>query len=273
MHHHKPIFLLQNNYFEQLGRLIQPCLDFCSKNSIDFVDRSMIERFDPDALGVDWTDWAGVIVYGSVQWVKRCRESSLAPWAFYEPEAFASSTWVPYFGDDALNWDGIVITLNELEKRLHVGEQLHVRPDQDDKAFVGGVYDMRSWNGMLDRRITDRQSIPETNLPCFASSLKEISAEHRCWFVNGDLIDVSTYRKDRQPHVARCLDPGIMREAMRLSKTYLPLPSVVMDVAETETGCKIIEFNPICSSGWYAADVNSILSAWSAMLISTRKSE
>lgn len=267
MNFEKPVFLIQNNYFDRLGRLIQPCLDFCREHGHDFIDRSLTDEFDPDALGVDWSAWPGVILYGSVGLVKRCCESSLAPWAFYDQEAFAASKWVPIFGEDALNGDGFVIELLELERRLDNDlETFHARPDRDDKAFAGGVYDWRSWAAMTDRRREERQSIPALDLPCFVSPVKEILAEHRCWFVDGVLIDVSTYRKGGRWHVERCLDLSIMGEAQRLAEIYLPTKCVVMDVAETSEGCKVIEFNPISSSGWYAADVGGIFWAMSDMI-------
>lgn len=266
MNFDKPVFLIQNNYFDRLSRLIQPCLDFCRDHGHDFIDRSLTDDFNPDALGVDWSDWPGVILYGSVGWVKRCRASSLSPWAFYNPESFAASKWVPILGEDALNGDGFVIDLLALERRLVSGETFHVRPDRDDKAFVGGVYDWRSWTGMADRRRSERRGSPAHDLPCFASQVKEILAEHRCWFVDGVLVDVSTYRKDGRQHVERCLDLSVMGEAQRLAEIYLPTASVVMDVAETANGCKVIEFNPINSSGWYAADVDGIFWAMSDMI-------
>ncbi|MNU30381.1 hypothetical protein D3C71_188660 [compost metagenome] len=268
MNFEKPVFLIQNNYFDRLGRLIQPCLDFCHANGHDFIDRSLTDEFDPDTLGVDWSKWPGVILYGSVGWVKRCRQSSLALWAFYDPDAFAASTWVPIFGEEALNGDGFVTDLLSLERRL-VGDshpRFHVRPDRDDKAFVGGVYDWQSWAEMADKRRRERQSKPASDLACFVSPVKEILAEHRCWFVDGVLIDISTYRRSGSPQVERCLDLSIAGEAQRLGDIYLPVKSVVMDIAETPTGCKVIEFNPINSSGWYAADVDGLFWAMSDMI-------
>ncbi len=268
MNFERPIFLIQNNYFDRLGRLIQPCLDFCREHDHDFIDRSLTDDFDPDALGVDWFQWPGVILYGSVGWVKRCRQSSLAPWTFYDPDAFAASTWVPIFADEALNGDGFVTDLTSLERRLvEMGRpRFHVRPDRDDKAFVGGVYDWETWAAMAEERRRNRQSRPPLGTMCFVSPVKEILAEHRCWFVDGVLIDISTYHRSGSQHVERCLDLSILGEAQRLGEIYLPTRSVVMDIAETTTGCKVIEFNPINSSGWYAADVDGIFWAMSDMI-------
>jgi hypothetical protein len=266
MNFDRPVFLIQNNYFNKLGRLIQPCLDFCRENDHDFIDRSLTDDFDPDALGVDWSDWPGVILYGSVGWVKRCLESSLAPWAYYDPSAFAASTWVPVLGDDALNGDGVVISIEDLEDRLAAGERLHVRPDADDKAFSGATYDLESWRRMIELRSIAQYRTPTPGLACFASGVKPIGAEHRCWFIDGVLVDVSTYRRGGETHIERCLGAQIRRAAERLGDIYLPMPNAVMDIAETEEGCKVIEFNPISSSGWYAADAGGIFWALSDMI-------
>ncbi|NTF17967.1 ATP-grasp domain-containing protein [Agrobacterium rubi] len=266
MNYDKPVLLIQNNYFEKLGRLIQPCLDFCYHTDHDIVDRSLTDDFDPDALGVDWSKWPGVILYGSVGWVKRCRKSSLSAWAFHDPHSFASSTWVPIFGSEALNGDGQVLPVGTVRERLLSGETLHLRPDCDDKAFVGAVHDIVSWDQMIEGRQEERQLVPADDLMCFASPVKAIVAEFRCWFVDGVLIDISTYRKDGKQHIERCLDPLVMGAAERLAEKYLPNPSVVMDLADTAGGFKIIEFNPICSSGWYAAHTAQILWAMSDMI-------
>lgn len=266
MNFDKPVFLLQNNYFDRIGRLVQPCLDFCRDHGHDFVDRSITDEFDPDALGVDWNAYPGVIVYGSVGWVKRCSKSSLAPWTFYEAEAFSSTKWVPILGDEALNGDGCVMTVAEVRERLAMGERLHLRPNREDKAFVGAVYDHSTWAVMEEKRRVEQQSPVRADLECWASPLKEIRAEHRCWFIGGEFVEVSTYRKDGVSHIERYPDLALLREGMRLAEMYLPMGSVVMDIAETADGFKVIEFNPVTSSGFYAADVEVIFGSWSDMI-------
>lgn len=267
----KPVLFIQNNHFDRLGRVIQPCLDFCRDTGHDFVDWSLTDEMDPDRIGVDWSSWPGVILYGSVGWVKKCRGSSLKQWTFYDPERFAASTWVPRFGDLALNSAGLVIDIAAVLSRLASGEKLHLRPNAEDKAFTGGVYDMASWTSMVEQRKLEAQSVPADDLPCFASPIRQISAEYRCWFVDGTLIDVSSYRKDGGSHIERCLDPRVMGAATQLADTYLPDRSVVMDLAMTDDGFKVIEFNPIGSSGWYAADAGQILWALSDMIMRGRQ--
>lgn len=262
----RPIFLLQNNYFDRLARLVQPCLNYCREHDHDFIDRSLTDEFNPDALGVDWSEYPGVIVYGSVGWTKRCADSSLNQWIPYDPETFSATNWVPRFGAEALNGDGAALPVSEIRERLRLGESLHLRPNSEDKAFVGAVYDHVSWADMEGKRRVERQRPVSDELLCWASPLKDIRAEHRCWFIGGEFIEVSTYSKNGHQHIERDPDLAILREGIRLAETYLPTDTVVMDIAETDDGFKVIEFNPVTSSGWYAADVDIILGSWSDMI-------
>lgn len=258
----KPLFLLQNNYYDQLGRLIQPCLDFCNRHGFPFIDRSLTDAFDPDKVGIDLAKVPGVVIYGSVGWVKRCARSGLAEWAYYDSQRFAATTWAPIFERQALNGDGEAQSLSEVLQRLQRGERLHLRPNRDDKAFNGGVYDAGSWDGMIAKRRERQQILPLSDLECWASPLKEITAEYRCWLIGGKLVDISMYREDGKLSIKRETSQKVHGAARDLASIHLPTGNIVMDVARTEDGFKVIEFNPINSSGWYAASTDDILARW-----------
>lgn len=259
----KPIFLLQNNYFDQIGRLIQPCLDFCHKHDHAFVDRSLTDTFDPNKLDIDWNTVPGVVIFGSVGWIKRCASSvALAPWVFYDCQHFAATSWASVLGDNALNGDGKVQTVSEVVERMERGERVHVRPNRDDKAFNGAVYDIASWNAMIKVRQEKRQSIANELLECWISPVKDIKAEYRCWFVESELIDVSMYRHQGELKLQREESGEVIIAARKLAAQHLPIETIVMDIAKTLDGYKVIEFNPINSSGWYAASTDTILSVW-----------
>jgi hypothetical protein len=267
----KPIFLLQNNYFDQIGRLIQPCLDFCNKHDVRFIDRSLTETFDPGKLSVDWNAIPGVVIYGSMGWVKRCATSVVSAWVFYDSEGFAASNWVPVLGGNALNGDGEVQAISEIGRRLRCGERVHIRPNRDDKAFNGSVYDIAAWESMLAVRHQKHQSLPDSKLECWISPVKEIEAEYRCWFIDHTLVDVSMYRDNGEFYTRRETASQVLQAAVRLAAEYLPIGNVVMDIAKTPDGYKVIEFNPINSSGWYAASTETILSRWCEALVQKRK--
>jgi hypothetical protein len=258
----EPVFLLQNNYYDQIGRLIQPCLDFCNKHGYPFIDRSLTDAFNPDKVGIELETVPGVVIYGSVGWVKRCAASGLARWAFYDSQRFAATSWVPVFERQALNGDGEVQSLVEVVRRLERGERVHIRPNKDDKAFNGAAYDSAAWDRMLMQRRERQQNLPQSDLQCWVSPIKEILAEYRCWFVGGELIDVSMYRNNGDLFLRRETSDEILRAASDLAAHHLPIGNIVMDIARTRDGFKVIEFNPINSSGWYAASTGEILSRW-----------
>lgn len=262
----KTVFLLQNNHYDRIGRLIGPCLEFCGKYGIGFIDRSLTSDFDPDFCDVDWGQYDSVVVFGSIGWTKRISQSSLAPFVFYDRKRFATDYWIPFLGAKALNGGGRAMLVQELEDELKAGGKFHLRPNHDDKAFAGAVHDFTSWNDMVESRAREGLRLPEPDLECWVSPIRMIQAEYRCWFVDGKLIEVSSYRKDGKPYRERNTDEVVWEQAKALAELYLPLKTCVMDIADTADGYCVIEYNPLNASGWYDADVDNVLSAWITML-------
>jgi hypothetical protein len=257
------VFVLQNNSLDRIGRLIMPCVDYCARHGIEFVDRSLTVDLDVDRLDIDESD--GLLVYGSVGWAKRFKDSRFGRWIDYDEDAFAASTWGPLLGERALNGRGEVMTVKEVSRRLAAGGRLHLRPDRNDKAFAGGVFDAVAWAEMLAER---RSSLGVTldDVVCWASPAQPIDGEVRCWFVGGELVEASRYRRDGALVIERVEDPGVMDVAAELGGCYLPVANAVMDIAFQGGDAYVIEYNKIHSAGWYAADVDRVLDAWTAEL-------
>lgn len=231
---------------------------------LEFVDRSLTVDLDVDQLDLD--DSRGLLVYGSVGWAKRFKESRFGRWIDYDEDAFATSTWAaPVLGDRALNGTGEIMTVQEVTRRLASGGRLHLRPDRNDKAFAGGVFDAATWDEMLGERRSSMGVVLD-DVVCWASATKSIDQEIRCWFVGGELVEASRYRLDGLLVIVRVDDPGIMRVAAALAGCYLPSANAVMDIALHGGEAYVVEYNKIHSAGWYAADVDRVLDAWVADL-------
>jgi hypothetical protein len=257
------VFVLQNNSLDRIGRLVMPCVDYCTRNGLTFVDRSLTVDLDVDTLDLD--DSRGLLVYGSVGWAKRFKDSRFGHWIDYDEDAFATSTWGPLLGERALNGRGELMTVREATDRLALGERLHLRPDRNDKAFAGGLFDAASWNEMLAEK-RSAMGVLLDDVVCWASPAKSIDEEIRCWFVGGELVEASRYRKDGALVIERVGDAGVMRVASALGGLYLPRDNAVMDIAFQGGDAYIVEYNKIHSAGWYAADVDRVLDAWVANL-------
>lgn len=253
------LFVLQNNSLDRIGRLVLPCVEYCARHGLEFVDRSLTADLDVDQLDLD--ESGGLLVYGSVGWAKRFKASRFGRWIDYDEDAFATSTWSPVLGERSLNGKGELITVQEVTRRLALGGHLHLRPDRNDKAFAGGVFDAVTWDGMLaEKRSSTGVFLDETE--CWASATKEIDQEIRCWFVGGELVEASRYRLNGGLVIERVDDPGILRVASELGGCYLPRDNTVMDIAFHRGEAYVVEYNKIHSAGWYAAEVNRVLDAW-----------
>ena len=258
------LFVLQNNSFDRIGPLVGRCLDYCRASGMPFEDRSLTADLDVDGWLLDESE--GLVFFGSVGWMKRFKASRYARWVHYDEEAFAASVWVPVLGDLAFNgkgrgWLGDV---SSVAKRLEkVGTRLHVRPDRDDKAFSGGLFDAEGWR----RTIAERSALlgrDISDLACWVSEPRDISAEIRCWVVDGRVVEASYYRRSGKSDIQRVADAGTMSLMSDFAKAYLPCGTTVMDIAFDGADAGVLEYNPIHSSGWYAADVAAVLDAWTS---------
>jgi hypothetical protein len=257
------VFALQNNSLDRIARLVVPCVEYCMRRGLEFVDRSLTAELDVNRLEIDETE--GVLVYGSVGWAKRFKDSRFSRWVDYDEEAFATSTWGPLLGAQALNSGGELMTVHDVTRKLASGASLHLRPDRNDKAFAGGVFNEVEWAEMLiERRRTFGVELDE--VVCWASATRTIDSEIRCWFVGGELVEASQYRRDNALALRRVDDSGVLKVAAELGNRYLPVDNVVMDIAFQDGEAFVLEYNKIHSAGWYDANVDRVLDAWVANL-------
>lgn len=250
-------YFVQNNLVD---RLTIPVAQHARACGIPLEDRSSTSELNPDDCGIDWGAYDIVLPYGSVQFIRHLKDSSLRRFVLHDEALFASSRWTALCeGTFALNGAGEALTVEAVSQRLaEEGARLHLRPDAIDKAFVGAVVDLAGWQAIVaDRKL-------EPGLLCWASPVQDIEAEWRCWVIGGQVVEISRYRTNGQRDIVQESDPYVWRAASILANIYLPAPCVVLDMAQTANGTSVVEFNPIHCAGWYAADVPHILSAWEA---------
>lgn len=246
-------FLLQNNStgLHEIPRNQMMVAEFCRGRGHDVVDRSMTKDFDPDRLP---EDLGKVLVYGSVPWMKAFASSRrFGAQVAFDPRSFAASTWAPIFGAAAVNGDGLLVSASGVPDILAGGAK-HLRPDKEDKAFTGAVYDAMTW--------ADLGIDPDVQV--WVASPKKIHAEFRTWVVGGNVVDTTQYRKDGGNVRIHVEDKAIAESVQGLVGIYSPHRNFVIDTAITGDGLQVLEFNSIHCSGFYAADIERVLSAWVA---------
>lgn len=249
----KPAFFVQNNLVD---RLTAPVAIYAREHGHPIEDRSCSSELDPDNCDIDWGQYSCVLPYGSVQFIRIIKKSSLSRFILHDEPLFSTEKWSRIFDKNVLNAAGRAINVSDIDALLRRDGPMHLRPDSVDKAFSGGVYDHDSWLNTVSTRALPRDLI------CWASPTQHIIAEWRCWVIGGTVIEVSQYRRNEQMSLSRETNNEIFEVAQGLADIYLPAPCVVLDIALTENGYKLIEFNPIHCSGWYAGNVNNVLGSW-----------
>jgi hypothetical protein len=251
----RPAIFVQNNLVE---RLTAPVARFARAEGIALEDRSSTSEFDVDNCGIDWTEYHPVLLYGSVQLIRELKKSkSLARYVLHDDHLFSARHWQQALGAAMLNEHGRLVTANEVFGLL-ADAPMHVRPDAEDKAFVAAVFDVSSWGKVT----ADRKVAPE--LRCWISPVRRIYAEWRCWVIGGVVEEASQYRRDGVGARERGAPVEVRNFANRVVQDFTPAPCVVVDIALTDDGYRVVELNAIHCSGWYTADSSNVLRKWLA---------
>lgn len=250
----KPVFFVQNNH---VTHLTIPVSEFAHAHGYALEDRSSTATFNPDDCYIDWDQYHPVLPYGSVQFVRHLKKSPrLGRYMMYSEEAFSTAYWSGIFGTRAVNHRGKLVAAADVPGLLQGGQKLHVRPDREDKAFIAAVFDAAGW----ERIRQERNLAPE--LLCWAAPVVTLHGEWRCWVVGGKVIEISQYRDEGKSHRVLETRHEVHAAAQALADVYLPAPAVVLDMALTDEGFQLLEFNPIHGAGWYAARVAYVLQYW-----------
>ena len=93
------------------------------------------------------------------------------------------------------------------------------------------------------------------------SPVRTIMREYRLFFVDGRLVTGSLYRQAGEVVLSGEVDPDAVAYGEAIAQQWSPAEAFVMDIALTDDGYRVIEFNNINSSGFYAADVERYIDA------------
>ena len=166
-------------------------------------------------------------------------------------ENFEHSVWAEALASELLNVAGRVARLGDVS----LERDSFVRPAADNKAFDGRVFrssEFEAWK-------VDNPSL--LKLPALVAPPITIYSEFRLFMIGGKVVTGSQYMRGGSPHLSDSPDPEVVEYAEAVSSRWRPADAFVVDVARTVDGCKVIEFNNINSSGFYASDVGRYVQA------------
>lgn len=260
----KPLVVVQNNFVE---RLTGPIAE-----RVRGMDIALHDVSSGDMTGRPATppgEWGPILVVGSVlfvhQWARE--DPVLSRWMFWNDDRYDAAEWALAQGTAYMNHDGRIDTIGGFI--ASTDGAMHLRPRSGIK-MVGRVVPTESKagyesvSGVVDtpEGIAARGIDPET--PVWVSSPKEILAEVRVWMIGGRVAAASTYRLEGRTHRSD-VHPLVVeaeRAARGWHRTWHPDRHYVVDAGLTRDGWRIVEYNPIHSSGWYAADPGAVVEAF-----------
>lgn len=263
-----PLVIVQNNFVE---RLTAPVAKAAHRLGLALHDVSSGEPARLRPLPAEGGPWGPILVMGSVlfvhQWARD--EPALTPWVFWDDDQYDAVLWAERMGDRYLNADGCETTIAEFQASDSAPR--HLRPRSGIK-MIGEKVATEDQNGQESiqglvaspKEIARRGIDPETRI--WASTPKGIDGEVRVWMIDGRVATASTYRIHGE-HDRRTEHPFV-REARGVALDYHavwhPGRHYVVDLAVTGEGMRVVEYNPIHSSGWYAADPADVIEAFMA---------
>ena len=248
-----PRVIVQNNY---VTPLTAPLAMAARDRGGEVIDLS----WNPD---LPHTDLEGpALIFGSTTFVREVAEENPHLAYFYNEHDFLPWVWRDKLTRRYLNFKGSRLTVEGLEQLLAENPRFsyHVRPAVRLKAFNGAVYDADGW-----RTICADRHLPADLEVWAATAVKpeDIGAEVRLWLVGDKVVAASQYRRGGEM-LRRADGPDVdtaIRQQMEKGVWAPPYP-VVVDWCGLRNGrWRIIEFNTIHTSGWYAADPGAVLDA------------
>ncbi|MFZ6681682.1 ATP-grasp domain-containing protein [Undibacterium sp. Tian12W] len=189
-----------------------------------------------------------VYVCGAIKLAKIANERGWLPGSLLN-ENFNFNVWQQHLGSELLNHAVGTGKLADIDTARY--KQFFIRPMEDNKAFDGTVID----NEMLADWRSDPEKSNLLELDVMVSPVKDIYREYRLFVVNGRVVTGSLYKMAGRPQVSADLDDEVLAYAQTVVSKWTPAQAFVMDVCLSEDGYKVIEFNNINSSGFYASDV------------------
>lgn len=202
-----------------------------------------------------------VIPYGSC---KLTRISQQRGWRgnCFNPETFKTNVWNDN-RKDMLNHDAVqmrVCDAAEFFKGKDLADKWFIRPVEDLKAFNGTVTEAEEIINWMKSKESGNFSFSQ-NTQIIISPVKKLYSESRFFIVGGKVVDGSYYRMANRLQSNHIEQHETIAAAQELADMWLPHECCVMDVADTDDGLKVIEFNTLNSSGFYAHDIKTIVTS------------
>ena len=155
-----------------------------------------------------------------------------------------------------LNFDGKPTFLHKVD--IKSGEEVFIRPTQDFKVFAGKPFTKAEFEVWFRKDVIGMEGYTriQPDMEVIIAPVKKIHQELRFFIVNKQIVSYSQYRLNGKLDVAkvRPIEDAelLIEEALAV---WTPIETLVIDVARTDDGWKIVEANTLGCAGGYACNM------------------
>lgn len=197
-----------------------------------------------------------VMVYGSKTFANIAKEMKLEPGSFMN-EQFEFEVFRKALGNELLNPEFII---GELFALKPIANEFFIRPTGNTKLFTGMTVTKEEFY-LWQEREKQMKNSPYIGQPLMISPLQTIQAEYRFFVVNEKIITSSSYKVESHTDISRKPSTNLIEYAKRIVNGFPLAKAFVVDIAETDNGFKVIEYNNINTSGLYGCDETAFVRA------------
>lgn len=251
-------WIIQTGVFEQTERIIDHAKEHGNVFAMSYLDlvAQKVQLPPRDSC---------VLCCGSIDFIRRIkREEVTRLWkpgsSWCEWKSFLCSSYYADFHKYLLNRDyafmpmrSLIASQDVVWKKWSVDGKIFLRPDAGTKPFVGGL--------TIPKELEEIETLVGQDDLVVVSRPKVIIGEWRFVVINGQVISGARYYAREGDELVITINRDTPEEAYALAKEIAPIvnmPAVVIDIAQTESGYSLLEFNSFNSSDWYDGDIKTI---------------
>ncbi len=235
-------------------------------NSLTIIDKEkMIPIDNSQKLLQEFILDEQVMIYGSKAFANIAKDMELEPGSFMT-EKFEFEVFQKALGNELLNNE---IYIDELSKLCPIADEFFIRPTGNTKLFTGMTITKKEFLEWKERE--NWEGSPYIGQTLMIAPIQEIKAEYRFFVVNQKVITGSSYNVGGKFNTSLKPSSDIVRYTEQIVDKFPLAKAFVIDIAETEKGLKVIEYNNINTSGLYGCDEVEIVRAINGLDMDTQK--
>lgn len=197
-----------------------------------------------------------VIPYGSTSLIKAFDKSGFDKRGFFfDQPNLKTSKWIEKLGERILNYDAQIAPLKDVK----IDRLSFIKPDDDLKDFSGTFLEPSELEDFYSK-VSAGGYLFDENIPVVVAPVKNTGWEFRFFMVQDRVMAASSYKLKSTLNKTKRVPQEALDFAVEISRAWRPAEVFVVDLAETDNGWKVVEFNCFNASGFYNCNIDSIVS-------------